>query len=52
MFITFIDDHSRVCWVYLLKGKSDVCQAVKDFITMVQNQFQINIKVFRSDNGK
>ncbi|CAJ2651427.1 unnamed protein product [Trifolium pratense] len=22
-FITFIDDHSRVCWVYLLKGKSD-----------------------------
>jgi len=51
-FITFIDDHSRVCWVYLLKGKSDVCQAVKDFITMVQNQFQTNIKVFRGDNGK
>ncbi|CAJ2662733.1 unnamed protein product [Trifolium pratense] len=51
-FITFIDDHSRVCWVYLLKGKSDVCQAVKDFCTMVQNQYQTNIQVFRSDNGK
>ncbi|CAJ2645609.1 unnamed protein product [Trifolium pratense] len=51
-FITFIDDHSRVCWVYLLKGKSDVCQAVKDFVKMVQNQFQTNIQVFRSDNGK
>jgi hypothetical protein len=51
-FITFIDDHSRVCWVYLLKGKSDVCQAVKDFFKMVQNQFQTNIQVFRSDNGK
>ncbi|CAJ2635918.1 unnamed protein product [Trifolium pratense] len=52
LFITFIDDHSRVCWVYLLKGKSDVCQAVKDFVKMVQNQFQTNIQVFRSDNGK
>lgn len=51
-FITFIDDHSRVCWVYLLKGKSDVCQVVKDFCTMVQNQYQTNIQVFRSDNGK
>jgi hypothetical protein len=51
-FITFIDDHSRVCWVYLLKGKYDVCQAVKDFCTMVQNQYQTNIQVFRSDNGK
>jgi hypothetical protein len=51
-FITFIDDHSRVCWVYLLKGKSDVCQAVQDFFKMVQNQFQTNIQVFRSDNGK
>jgi len=51
-FITFIDDHSRVCWVYLLEGKSDLCQAVKDFITRVQNQFQINIQVFRNDNGK
>jgi transposase InsO family protein len=38
--------------VYLLKGKSDVCQAVKDFFKMVQNQFQTNIQVFRSDNGK
>jgi hypothetical protein len=36
----------------LVKGKSDVCQAVKDFIAMVQNQFQTNIQVFRSDNGK
>ncbi|KAK2414048.1 putative mitochondrial protein [Trifolium repens] len=51
-FITFIDDHSRVCWVYLLKGKYDVCQVVKDFCTMVQNQYQTNIQVFRSDNGK
>ena len=51
-FITFIDDHTRVCWVYLLKGKSDVCQAVKNFVLMVQNQFQTNIQVFRSDNGK
>ena len=44
--------HTRVCWVYLLKGKSDVCQIVKNFFSMMQNQFQTNIQVFRSDNGK
>jgi hypothetical protein len=38
--------------VYLLKGKYDVCQTIKDFCTMVQNQHQTNIQVFRSDNGK
>ena len=51
-FITFIDDHTRLCWVYLLKEKSEAEKVVKIFFKMVQNQFQTNIQVFRSDNGR
>ena len=51
-FITFIDDHSRVCWVYLLKDKSNVEQTFKIFHPMIKNQFNTSIIVFRTNNGK
>ena len=51
-FITFIDDHTRITWVYLLKEKYDVEQAFKDFYNMVKTQFKSQIRIFRSDNGK
>ena len=51
-FITFIDDHTRACWVYLLKEKSDAEKTFKNFYTMIQNQFQAKIQVLRTDNGR
>ena len=51
-FVSFIDDHTRVSWVFLLKDKSDVAMVFKNFYAMVLTQFQIPIKIFRSDNGK
>ena len=30
-FVTFIDDHTRVCWVYLLERKSEIEQRFKEF---------------------
>ena len=51
-FITFIDDHTRLCWVYLLKNKSDVEQTFKNFFSMVKTQFNTQIQIFRTDNGK
>ncbi len=51
-FVTFIDDHTRVSWVYLLKEKSEVEHVFKTFYTMVQTQFSEKIQIFRSDNGK
>ncbi|KAL6277717.1 hypothetical protein ACE6H2_021318 [Prunus campanulata] len=50
-FVTFIDDCTRITWIYLLKHKSDVSRIVKEFCTMVQTQFATTIKVLRSDNG-
>ena len=50
-FISFVDDCTRVTWVYLLKHKSDVCDVFRSFHQMIATQFNTYIKVIRSDNG-
>lgn len=35
-FVTFIDDHTRICWVYMLKEKTDVRSVFINFHLMVQ----------------
>ncbi|GKB53758.1 putative RNA-directed DNA polymerase, partial [Tanacetum coccineum] len=50
-FLTIVDDFSRAVWVYMLKGKDDVYDSLISFVQMFLNQFEMNIKVFRSDNG-
>ncbi|KAG8488956.1 hypothetical protein CXB51_016958 [Gossypium anomalum] len=51
-FITFIDDHTRVCWVYLLKEKSEVSRVFQNFHSMIRTQFNSNIHTLRTDNGR
>ena len=36
-FMTFIDDHTRLCWVYLMNSKSKVEKLLKDFYDLVEN---------------
>ena len=50
-FVTFIDDHTRLCWVYLMKEKSEVAEIFTDFYSMIETQFQTKISILRSDNG-
>jgi hypothetical protein len=50
-FLTILDDHSRFLWVILLKTKAEVSNHVKNFITLIQNQFHITPKYIRTDNG-
>ncbi|GAU39772.1 hypothetical protein TSUD_220160 [Trifolium subterraneum] len=50
-FVTFIDDHTRVCWVYLMEKKSEVAERFEDFFQMIETQFQTKIGILRSDNG-
>ena len=38
-FVTFIDDCTRVTWVFLLKQKSEVSSAFLQFFSMIKNQF-------------
>ena len=49
-FVTFIDDCTRLTWVFLMKNKSDVSLLLQEFCAMVFTQFQTKVKVFRSDN--
>ncbi|KAG6696818.1 hypothetical protein I3842_09G168100 [Carya illinoinensis] len=51
-FISFIDDHTRLTWVFLMKEKSETNQIFKTFNTMIQTQFQAKIKILKTDNAK
>ena len=50
-FVIFIDDFSRATWLYLLKSKSEVFLCFQEFVSLIENQFNTKIKIFRSDNG-
>lgn len=50
-FVTFIDDHSRKIFIYLMKNKYEVIDKFKEFKEMVENQLERKIKILRSDNG-
>jgi transposase InsO family protein len=51
-FILFIDDYSRMTWVYFLHEKSEVFKTFQKFKNHVEKQSGRNIKVLRSDRGK
>ncbi|WKA10494.1 hypothetical protein VitviT2T_028060 [Vitis vinifera] len=50
-FILFIDDYTRMCWVYFIKLKNEVFSVFKQFKALVENQSNLSIKILRSDNG-
>ena len=50
-FLTIVDDYSRGVWVYLMTDKSETQKHLKDFIALVERQFDTEIKTVRSDNG-
>ena len=50
-FLLFVDDCTRMSWVFFLKKKSEVFEKFVSFFNLVQTQFQKQIKVLRSDNG-
>jgi IS30 family transposase len=50
-FVTFIDDFSRKIHVYLLRTKGEVFDKFKEYKALVDNQTDMKIKTFRSNNG-
>lgn len=51
-FLSFIDDYTRMCFVYFIKSKDEVFETFKNFKNMVEKQQSKPIKILRSDNGK
>ncbi|GAU44031.1 hypothetical protein TSUD_349630 [Trifolium subterraneum] len=51
-YIVFIDDLTRMCWIYFLRYKSEVATVFWKFKAHVENQSNSHIQILRSDNGK
>ena len=51
-FIVFVDDCTRMTWLYLMKSKDEVFSIFQSFHAMIRTQFAACVKVIRSDNGK
>ncbi|KAE8656956.1 D-glycerate 3-kinase [Hibiscus syriacus] len=49
-FVSFIDDYSKRCWVYLLR-RSQMFSTFKNFKAQVKLDSGNKIKCFRTDNG-
>nr|GEU55034.1 putative ribonuclease H-like domain-containing protein [Tanacetum cinerariifolium] len=45
------DDYSRFTWVFFLATKDETSPILKTFITGLENQLSLKVKVIRSDNG-
>jgi len=50
--ILFIDDFTRMCWIFFLKFKHEVVGVFMKFKKMVETQSGYKIQFLRSDNGK
>ena len=50
-FITFIDDSTKYCYVYLLKSKDEAIEKFALYKKEVENQLKKKIKVLRSDRS-
>nr|GEV13094.1 hypothetical protein [Tanacetum cinerariifolium] len=45
------DDYSRFTWVFLLATKDETSPILQTFITGLENQLSLKVKIIRSDNG-
>nr|GEX44389.1 putative ribonuclease H-like domain-containing protein [Tanacetum cinerariifolium] len=49
--LVITDDYSRFTWVFFLATKVETSPILKTFITGLENQFSLKVKVILSDNG-
>nr|GEU92150.1 putative ribonuclease H-like domain-containing protein [Tanacetum cinerariifolium] len=49
--LVVLDDYSRFTWVFFLATKDETSPILKTFITGLENQLSLQVKVIRSDNG-
>jgi Integrase core domain len=50
-FVSFLDDFSLFTWIVLLWDKVSAILALKQFLAMVRNQYNMTIKEWMSDAG-
>ena len=47
----FIDDYTKMCWVYLLKNKSEAFETLIFFYVWIENEAQTKIGTLCTNNG-
>jgi transposase InsO family protein len=50
-FISFVDEFSRMMWIYLTKAKSESFDVFKKFKRRVEKESEKSIKIVRTDGG-
>nr|GEU92871.1 putative ribonuclease H-like domain-containing protein [Tanacetum cinerariifolium] len=50
-YLVITDDYSRFTWVFFLATKDETTPILKTFLTGLENQLTLKVKVIRSDNG-
>ena len=50
-FITFVDDFSRVTWLYIMKSHYELFSHFSAFCSEIQTQFHVSMQTLRSDNA-
>ena len=50
--VTFVDDFSRMTWIYFIESHSEVFNHLYAFHAEVENQFSSSVCMLRSDNAK
>nr|GEV64058.1 putative ribonuclease H-like domain-containing protein [Tanacetum cinerariifolium] len=50
-YLVITDNYSRFTWVFFLATKDETSPILKTFITGLENQLSIKVKVIKSDNG-
>ena len=50
-FMLFVDDFSRMTYIYFLKAKDEALKCFQQYRAEVENQLNRRIKILRSDNG-
>ena len=48
-FIVFLDDHTSYAWITLLCDKASAITALKQWLTLIKNQFDLTIKEWMSN---
>ncbi|KAK2970814.1 hypothetical protein RJ640_010086 [Escallonia rubra] len=51
-FVTFVDDFSRMTWIYFMKNHSEVFAHFSAFCAEIKTQFNVHVHILRSDNAK
>nr|GEW86419.1 ribonuclease H-like domain-containing protein [Tanacetum cinerariifolium] len=49
--LVITDDYSRFTWVFFLATKDETSPILKTFITSLENQLSLKVKVIKSENG-